>query len=381
VLVSMMPIAIFLAWVGITTVRAQMFTLLFTAVLLSFLDRDRRGDRRWIAPWLACHLLWLNLHGGFVVGATFIGLHAVEQLLRRQPAAHLALVLAAMAALLPVNPYGLRYVEYLGPALSMDRSSITEWRPVWEAFPPLIALFAISLLLLVYPAARVGLRGMPGLPIVLAAAWAGIQHERHLSIYGVVWLCWVPAWFRDTQLAVVLERIWRERRRPVHRILGLVALASGAVVLYHGPWRLPLPANPGDHPQLTYPVGAVEHLARHGFQGNLLVRFNEGAYVSWKLYPAVRVSMDGRYEVAYPPGALRQNQDFFAARPGWQDHLEDHAADAVLAPAGQEITARLAELPGWSRVYRDDSYEVFLRPGLELPEADRRGEVLRGTFP
>ena len=58
-----------------------------------------------------------------------------------------------------------------------------------------------------------------------------------------------------------------------------------------------------------------------------------GGFVIWKLYPAVRVSFDGRYEVAYPEEALYEDRTIHGARPGWQQVLARYAPDVVLVRA------------------------------------------------
>ncbi|MCH8851285.1 MAG: hypothetical protein IID41_01380 [Planctomycetes bacterium] len=107
VLGPLLPLAIFLGDIGITTVRAQMFTLGGLACLLFFLEADRAGRRRWIGPWLVLYVLWLNLHGGFVVGVGVLGLYTAEQFCRRAPTRHLLVTLLAMVALVAVNPMTL----------------------------------------------------------------------------------------------------------------------------------------------------------------------------------------------------------------------------------------------------------------------------------
>src|SRR5690348_14918510 len=54
---SLAPLAIILGSIGFTTIRAQVFTLVFLAILLWCLEFDRRGQRRWIWFWLPLHVL------------------------------------------------------------------------------------------------------------------------------------------------------------------------------------------------------------------------------------------------------------------------------------------------------------------------------------
>ena len=46
-------IAMVIAENGFTTIRAQVFTMLFVAILMWLMELDRRGKRLWIVPWLA----------------------------------------------------------------------------------------------------------------------------------------------------------------------------------------------------------------------------------------------------------------------------------------------------------------------------------------
>jgi len=65
--------------IGITTVRAGMFTMLFLVLLLTMLESDQRGARRWVWLWLPLYVVWLNLHGGFVLGGAVVAVHTLEQ--------------------------------------------------------------------------------------------------------------------------------------------------------------------------------------------------------------------------------------------------------------------------------------------------------------
>jgi len=115
--------------------------------------------------------------------------------------------------------------------------------------------------------------------------------------------------------------------------------------------------------------------------GLVEVRVGAGAFVSWKLYPRVRISLDSRYEVAFEPALLTEHVAFFDARDGWQRFLAAYPTDLVLAPADAPIASALATQAAWTIVYRDDAFTLFARPGLSLPTLDRRDHPIVGTFP
>jgi hypothetical protein len=376
VLWATLPVAVLMLWVGITTVRAQMFTLFFLAGLLLLLELDRAGRRWWILPWLGMYVLWLNLHGGFVVGVAALVLHTLEQALRRRPVGHLLATLAGMAALVALNPYGLDYYPYLWRGLSMDRPNITEWNSILESAWVLKVAYATSLLLLGYALWRGDLAKSAGALFLFAAAYQAARHQRHLSIYGVAWACYVPAALQHTPLGNMLSRGLSPGRRAVAVAAAVAALGGLGAYVKSRPWEPKLTADPGENRLLVYPVGAVDYLRQNEFRGKLLTPFSAGAFVTWQLYPRVLVSLDGRYEVAYDPQLLDRHLAFFRGDENWERLLDEPPADAVLARSDAQVVEQLDGLQGWRRVYRDDAYEIFARAPSPLPTEDRRGERL-----
>ena len=122
-----------LADYSFATIRAQMYSYLLTGLLLWGFDRDRTGDRRWLIGLLLLFPLWVNLHGGCLVGAGLVGAHWHEPLLRRQPHRHLLAVGLSLIPLTLLNPWGWHYHSYLARAITMKWPLIGEWAPLWAA--------------------------------------------------------------------------------------------------------------------------------------------------------------------------------------------------------------------------------------------------------
>lgn len=381
--VSLAPLAVLLLAIGMTTVRAQLFTLAALAVQLSLLERDRQGERWWMLAWLPLYVVWLNLHAGFVVGSALFACYTLEQMLRRQPLKHLVLCLAAMALLVAVNPYGTHYYPYLMHGVLLDRPMIREWWPLWQTGGSTFVLFLVSLALVIYTAYVAGPRRLAGLLLVAVSAYAALKHTRHVSLYAVVWLAYVPAFVDATGLGVSISRFWQARARLIAPVAALLAAVCLTQSLAGQPWRATLPASEAALAagQPVYPIGAVDYLARERFAGNVMVPFVEGGYVMWKLGPATKVSLDGRYEVCYEPGVLEENVAFYRALPGWRETLAKYATDVVLVPRFAPLAKVMPEVAAWHLVYRDELYEVYARAGLNLAPVDQRGQSWVGSIP
>jgi hypothetical protein len=382
VLTALAPLAIVMSWIGLTALRPQLITLVFLCGWLQMIERDRRGDRSWIPVALIAHVVWLNLHGGFVVGVAFLLLHGLEQAVRRRPFVHVLAVVVVMLVLVAINPYGLAYYRYLVDALTMSRPNIGEWQPIWQAHPFGRMVYFVSLVTAVAAVRANGLARSAGWPILAAAAYLAASHERHVSIYALVWVAYVPGLVAATGAGRSLERLWERPPGPVTHAMGVVLLGVPlALFLSQRPWRLTVPGTTPDGAPAPYPVGAVEYLARNHVRANALVPFGVGAFVSWKLHPLIKVSLDTRYEAAFRPELLVQHIDFFDARDGWQRLLERYPTDLVLARATVPVVHALATQTAWTIVYRDDAYVLFARPGLALPFVDERDRQIVGTFP
>lgn len=377
------PFAILLADGGFATVRAQMYSFVGLALLLNFLDQDRAGHRRWVFAWLVVFLVWLNLHAGFLVGAGLFAGHWLEQLWRRQPHWHLLWTGLAMLALIGINPYGLSYYTYLLHGVTASRPHVSEWRPLWAAAPAKLVLVAFTMWLLAYGVWRNRGTRLAGLPLVAVAALAAVQSKRFLPFYAIAWFCYAPAYLANTRLGWTARQLWCRRRRGLVALGCTVAVVLSVLAARIGPWRLIVPGEPA--PQLAstlyYPVGAVDYLRQHQFRGNLLTPFDWGSYVSWKLHPGVRVSLDSRFEVAYPLWLEEEIFSFYLARPGWSGVLVKYPTSAILVPVRMPVARQLAELAGWRCCYRDDSAELYAPSESDLPAVDQRGRRHPGSFP
>jgi len=119
-----------------------------------------------------------------------------------------------------------------------------------------------------------------------------------------------------------------------------------------------------------------------------LTPFYAGSYVSWEMYPSVKVSLDGRYEVAYQDQVMPEHKQFSLAQGRWWELLDKYPSDAALIDTQWEVCSRIKEcfgsnsigalptLANWRIVYEDDSYLLIARDHVALPSVDHTGRPL-----
>jgi len=368
------PLAIFLAYLGFfTAIRAQAYSFFFTALLLLFWELDRRGSRAWILAYLVIFPAWVNLHGGFVVALGLMALNAAEEFLRGNPVRRLFLVLAAMCLEVFINPYGTAYFAYLRRALTMARPYAPEWRPIWDHGPAWTIAFLIAVVIALYAVVCVGFRRAVGILPLTATAIEATLHRKLVPFFAIAWLCYVPFFLQQTRPGRWFVEFTQRRSRFMRMAWLAFACVCMVAAVRQKPWSVSVP-------QPIYPVGPVDYLARQEFKGNVMTPFRLGAYVSWKLFPAVQVSLDSRYEETYPDRVVQSIFRFYDAAPDWRSTLDAFPTDVVLIPRDAPISAAMLQ-SGWNKVYLDQQFELYARPGRALLLEDRSSASFTGVFP
>lgn len=388
-------------WVGFATVRAQLFTLVFIALQLWMQELDWRGRRAWVLLWLVMLTAWLNLHAGFVVGLGMLALHCIERfcasVFRQHSIAsaigdtwHLILLAPAAFVVLPLNPYGWKYIPYLVHAIGMDRPLIREWKPIWHTFAPgiTIAMLVVAIALMIYAQRTNPTKRLRGAAFLALAAYMTIKHIRHGSIFAVTWIAYVPAWVSRTQFGRALVGTIENNRAVTVRTSQAIAAATLLFASLNHFWLPSMPPAPL-YSTACYPTGAVQYLKEQNFRGNLMTPFHVGAYVSWELFPSTKVSFDGRYEVAYQPNVMNEHNQFLGAVDEWWTIVDKYPTDAILvhkqAPVFDHLvrisaladSQRPKSLAGWQLAYRDDSFLILTGPHKTMTHVDRTHQPMQ----
>jgi len=349
----------------VPVIRSYAFTYFFFAVTLLCLEAINRG-RRWPVALLVFVIwIWSNVHGGFIVGLGMIGIYAGLALWRRGP--WLLLGLAALAGLVVtlLNPYGLEFWRYLIPALLKPRPFISEWAPL--AFWPMdnYAGFRILFLLAVV-AVPLGWKyskleiNWAGLAVLLVTALAAWHSRRHTPFFGVAGLM-----FLGPHLAAAWQRC---AGRPAsdavsdRHLASTAFLCNGMLAIFLAIRCLPGASMQVLTPVPTFPVREVDVLKLANVTGNLVVPFEWGSYASWRLYPQVKVSIDGRYETAYPESTFRMSMDFhYKLDAHWDQLIRDYPVDFIILDlAGGRLRPGDLQPYGYAVVWLDPDHSALL---------------------
>jgi hypothetical protein len=282
------------------TIRPQLWTLLGLLLLFEILQRPLTAFR--LVGIAVMFAVWVNLHGGFIVGLALLGVWcAVDGLLiwRRSGSPPWPQLMAPGLAVLATaaNPYGVELWAFLARTVRPGRN-ITEWLPLWTT--PVYTWIPI---------------------LITAAILVIVPPKRSWPTAAVLVVLWIGA-------------LSTARVAPLAVPLTLLFVASGASVRWPASgWKVRAPSPAAALfmviPVLAGTVAAIPYLGvpyeclRVGQQdpdgmarlratagpGRIAVYFDWGQYALWHLGPRLKVSWDGRRETLYS----QQTQDVQSA--------------------------------------------------------------------
>ena len=335
-------LTVFATYTRTAAIRPQMFSVAVFCVVLYVLKEADRGRLRalWILPF--CFAVWVNLHGGWILGLAVAGIWFAGAIVQQPPRRKtLLLVIAGVATLAAtlVNPYGIGLWYFLAKTVGLGRADITEWNPLL-ALPPLILVFETIL------------------PMVAVAT----TRQAH----------WRPAWKDAAIVLLLVAAAFKVGRLDAFAQAALAILLAPGILtgleafgskLHAQFWRARVPG--GDWAAvglvaLALVVGgrrltrivvegawipdkdAAMFLREHAHGARVLTWFDWGEYALWQLSPVgIRVSMDGRRETVYSSDVVRGHNGFYEAHAGDLDYAERIGADAVWLPVNAPVIAIL----------------------------------------
>lgn len=350
------------AWTS--TVRCQAFTYLFIPMLYwAIIEYRSHKNGFFLALTPLIGVAWVNMHGGYALGCILVGLLCGVQLLDKRLTKGLIVIALGWSIAPFFTPYGfVAFVEFLVSSLGMERPGILEWYPLHTDTPSFIMTMILVLPLAVGILLRRKGCDLFSLGALVFSCYCAFRHTRFLPFFMIT-----AAIFGGPYVEATLTKL-----RSLRPSLYLAALRSGAVtvmcLLILGGFALFGMLVSKKTSQLSfkdYPVGAVEWLRDNEFSGRLLVDFNLGSYALWRLYPRFKISIDGRYEEAYPEETVRANA--LAFRPDLatgKESLDRIDPTHILLPNTHHIAdPETAFGNGWTIIYRDPEAVILARNG------------------
>jgi len=351
------------------TLRPQMFGYLFLILVLMVLERFRRGVSwaLWTLPLLS--LLWVNLHGSFIVGIGVLivyfcaglksfrmgDIEGVAWSVRQRIQLEATILLSL--AVLPLTPYGTQLAVYPFDMMfsqPINVSHITEWRPM-----PIDQQFGkifLGIVLLVVV-----------LQILFRFTWR--LEELLLAIGGTALAClharmlllFVPLF--APMLAVMLARVlprygWAKHRYVLNGVV-ITAVVMGVILYFPSREFLQKKIN------ADFPVQAVNYLSSNTVPDPMLNSYYFGGYL---VFMGHKAFIDGRGDLYERTGVLADYLTLSEVQPGAFSVLDRYQVASCLLLHDEKLAVLLDRSLQWKKVYSDETAVLFVRKNKETKD-------------
>jgi len=329
--------------------------LLFTVTLWLLAGRRTHPRALWVIPVLM--VVWVNVHGSFVLVPVLLALAWLEDRKESAETARTILAVCGVSLLATlVNPYGVGvwvYAASIGSNQTISRM-VTEWAPPTIRDYSGVVFFMSALLVAGYLIRRKEPLTWPQL------FWPAAFFVLALpALRGVVWWGLVFPFV----LAGLLTRkadADEQRGSPFMNAMLITVIVAAAVVVMPV-WRAPGPTGAPSYLGQA-PASLVDAAEASLPPGSRL--FVSQTYASWfeLELPSMPVFVDSRIEL-FPTSIWQAYLAVGGAREGWQTTLDRWNVDAVVINPEQDgvLTSHIGDDPAWRLAFEDESGSVFVR--------------------
>lgn len=336
-------------------VRCQLFSFLFFSIFLYILEGTRKGIFKnlvWILPPIV--ILWNNVHGGVVSGIGLIAMYLVGAILGKKPWKKYLGILITSGLFLIINPYGVKYLDFLFSATTKQRTYIVEWWPffayrhvLYYLPPSLFSLFAF--LCSFIKRQKIDITKTI---VLLVTLYLGLAHVKLLSLSVIA-----AASFCYNDMASLFVKYKKYLKHAEKSIYAAIIILALSIPLFS-------PLMPRADLD-KFPLYEIEFLKINNIKGNIVVPFALGSYASYKLYPNNLIYMDGRYEEVYNDEEFMTLKNYETVAHNWRDIMTKYPTEILMPRRGSSVYEVLKKDPEWVHIFDGRICGIFVKKGQE----------------
>jgi hypothetical protein len=342
--------------------------------------------RLWLLPLLM--LVWVNVHGGFLLGfvlliidwlgslRTWWKLDAsrIEEALQKIAAGKrtrdlLLIGLVSFVASL-LNPYGWKLHEHILGYLSNRflMNHIDEFQsPNFHNIAP--QCFLVILLLTVGVIACRGKQlKLRHILLALFVVYAGLYSARNIPTSSILLVLIIGPLLPDYTFAQFFRRMSVINSQLRGHLWPVAATIATLMISAMGGRVASQVLMDAHFSPARMPVDAVNYVKSAAIQGPILSPDYWGGFLIYHLYPHNKVIIDDRHDF-YGEPYLKSYLTAIHVEPGW-DQFVNRGAACILVPRRSPLAAILATTPEWKNVYSDDLAVVFVHAN-QREDSDR----------
>jgi hypothetical protein len=372
--------------------RPHIFSLLLFVIWYTLLDEFQYRNKNYLYFLPLMMLLWVNLHGGFIIALVLTGIYFFDNLTKifllkgegkseyPRKAFLLGAVFVTCILVSLVNPYGYHILLFpfrltsnrflMDNVLEFLSPNFHEGMPFKYLLYLMIGVFALS---------STRLRFVE-LTLVLLFTSMALYSARYIPLFAIIV---TPILVR--QLSPLLDephgKVFAFLRKRAGRISSVDAAAKGylwplaafalvALLALNGTIRF-------HFDEKIKPVDAVRFLKGEHIRGNMFNNDEFGDYIIYAASDMYKVFFDGRSDM-YGVDRMKEYYKVTRLEEGWNDVLNKYNISMIIYDNRSALSRFLLGRDDWKLIYSDRVANIFVR---NIPEYAGLIEKYRTVLP
>jgi len=357
--------------------RPHMFTLLFLVTWYYVIDSFQNDRNNFLYLLPLSMLLWINLHGGFILGfilivifiaynlgRLYISKNTDKEFHRRKVKCLLFATIASVLVSL-ANPKGIHTLlfpfEVATNHLIMDNYG--EFLSPNFHSAPFTAFRFFLLLMIAFLGASKGKLNFIELAFILIFTNMSLLSARFIPLFAII-LAPILSKHGDIMLNNINNNfsnfvVYRARAHesidksargyiwPIIAVFVVVGLAASTRIKYKFDEKIK-------------PVDAVEFLKKEHISGNMFNNDEFGDYIIYSAYPQYKVFFDGRADI-YGNEKIQDYLNGVNMRPGWEKVMEKYNIDWIIYNTDSSLSQYLNLKKDWKLIYTDNVANIYVK--------------------
>ncbi len=376
-------IAIFLIIIAAPTsslhwlARPHVISLLLLLIWYFLLDEYQYRERNLLVFLPFLMVLWVNLHGGFIIGFLLLGIYflgniieavfsiAEEKKLRNSKAKRIIFITFLCFASALINPYGHRIFVFPFSIISEKYFMDFVAEFLSPNFHTPVIMFFEALLLFTVIIQGLSKKRLDVIELFLVVSFV------HMALYS----CRYIALFSIIISPILIRQIEALLKKSKSRIFvsfknktaiysdfdylskGYLWPSIGILIAILGVFGGFINSN---FDEKKKPVAAVEFLKKEHIDGNMFNNDEIGDYIIYKAFPLYRVFIDGRLDM-YGPEKLKEYQKVIEFRSGWEDIIKKYKIQWIIFYNDSYFSRFLLGRDDWKLIYSDKMANIFVK--------------------
>ena len=357
--------------------RPHIFTYILTAIWIVLLERiDEHKPRTWW-PLPLVMLLWVNLHGMFVIGIIIWGIYLTGDFLDHPSQAWFSSAKAKTLMIGGALSLTTTFFSPSGPNIWMAITSlgsnvyITSKIPEYQSANfhlPETWPFIIILLFVIIGFARTTEK-VSWIYILLVVSFTGLAlyTSRMIPVFAIVvapiaakaFASWIQNEYEQSRIFII-EKNTHKTNSSSNGLIWLPVLILAVIILFTSGKTIDSENLGNVFDERFFPVEATIWLQHHPQRGHMFNEFDWGGYLLLELWPAYQIFMDGHTHI-YGEEMTREYEKVTTMGKDWQYVLAKYDVAWVIVRANAPLVRALSASDNWAIAYQDQTTIILTK--------------------